>query len=106
MNVRMGNLKLDGCNLAGKDLTGARLEDVSLVQADLRGAKLINARLIGVDLSAANLDNADLQGASIGDLRMVPNATFKGAKVVNLQVDRTSRRTPWIGHVPATDKRG
>ena len=73
---------LDGLELVGVDLSGARLRDGSFFRSDLSGsdlsgtnafrAKFVNAklrgtRLDGAKLSEADFTKADLRGASLKD---------------------------------------
>lgn len=69
---------LDGADLQGTSLKGARLEERSLRNARLDGADLQGANLKGANLQDACLLNADLEGASLegADLR---GATLSGA---------------------------
>lgn len=59
-----------GVNLAGADLSRAKLADLDLRNANLRGASLVIA-----DLSGCNLSFADLTG---------PNAAATDSRVANL----------------------
>lgn len=52
-------------NLAGRDLTGAKLQGVQWANADLRGTVLTRADLTGANLEAADLRGADLSAACL-----------------------------------------
>ena len=56
---------LRGANLAGADISGARLSGANLTWADLAGAHLADANLTGADLTGANLADANLAGAEL-----------------------------------------
>ena len=54
-----------GTSLAGRDLSGAILQNADLSGADLSGASLNGADLVGANLEGAVLDNVDLRNAKL-----------------------------------------
>ena len=62
-------------NLAGADLSGAKLEGVMLANADLEDANLEGAYLEGADLSGSNLERANFK------LARMHQADLTGAKL-------------------------
>jgi hypothetical protein len=57
--------KLQGCNLAGADLTNAPLAGVNLKGANLKNALLVGTNFTGAILAGANLSRANLTGAKL-----------------------------------------
>lgn len=84
--AKLSATKLDGLNMAGRNLSEADLSGASLIGANLRGANLSRASLYcadlrGCDLRSAHLEHADLRGA-----------TFKNANLSNAVMDHADLR--------------
>jgi uncharacterized protein YjbI with pentapeptide repeats len=84
----LGQVHLEGANLAEADMRGTYLEKANMSGADLRGANLITAELVSVNLSRANLSdsklfNANLSGAILKESKFgkaqLHKARFQGA---------------------------
>ena len=90
-------VRLDGADLRGANMTGARLHPhgdttqnttarrSSLIACDLSAAILVDADLSRAELEFANFSNADLTGASLRGANL-SRATFRGAKLVGADV--------------------
>jgi len=63
--VNWNNCLMEGAQLAGADLRGARLRNASLAGADLRGAHLGGADLAYISLAGAKLWSAQLNQAAL-----------------------------------------
>ena len=78
-------VRLDGANLASKDLDNRNLSGAGLRLANLRGANLT-----GSNLSGANLNRAKLQAARMSGVRLssasVENAHLEGANISNAKL--------------------
>lgn len=81
---------LDGCNLFGRDLTGAYLEQASLQGADLRGAKLRNIHAFQALFDDALLEDADFTAANLAQ------ATFAKANLLEANLDGANLAMSWF----------
>jgi hypothetical protein len=76
--VNWSNCRMEGAELAGQDLAGARLGNTNL-----SGANLARAQLPGADLAYANLTSARMTGASLPAANLfgttLRNAVLSGA---------------------------
>ncbi|MCI1273815.1 MAG: pentapeptide repeat-containing protein [Clostridiaceae bacterium] len=73
-------LRIEGANLSGKDLSGANFTNTDLEGADLSGANLTGANFTHADLEEVNLKGANLTNAIFyhADLE---EADMKGANI-------------------------
>ena len=81
-------LALAYSNLAGADLRSADLTDADLRGADLTAAKLFGATLQRATVVGANFARADLRGADLQGAIGMGSATFTGAQVEGVVLNR------------------
>ena len=78
---------LEGSNLVGVSLKGAKLAEANLKGTNLVGAKLAGADLAGTNLIGANLQNAELAEASFSNYKL-GEAQLKGANLGNADLSK------------------
>jgi len=116
--IDLAGADLSGARLAGADLSGARL-----FATDLTGADLSEANLAGANLAIANLTGADLTGAHLGltilgdtdltNAKGLDSCTYLGYSILDHQTLTKSGRLPlsflrgcglpdfFIDHIPS-----
>jgi len=67
--VNLNGAKLQGANLQFANLQGAELQGANLHLANLQGAELQESKLLLAELQGANLEGADLEGADLDGAR-------------------------------------
>lgn len=72
-------LDLEGADLSGLALAGARLQAARLAHTSLRGCDLRNARFNSADMRGCDLRDADLRGASVHRADLT-GADLRGAR--------------------------
>jgi uncharacterized protein YjbI with pentapeptide repeats len=86
---------LEGSDLRGSDLEGAKLIDAKLRGSDLEGAKLIDADLRGADLTDAKLRGANLKYANLSGADLI-DADLSGADLRG--ATHTGANLNWQSH--------
>jgi len=96
-----------GCDLSGKDLSGAQLEGFDLQGANLRGARLSSANFKGANLSGADFTDAQLVFAQIRDAIVIgtnfTNVNLTGANMVGTDI---SKANMWMAKMLNTTTTG
>jgi uncharacterized protein YjbI with pentapeptide repeats len=96
-----------GCDLSGKDLSGAQLEGVDLRGANLRGAWLGSANFKGANLSSADFTDARLVFAQLRDAIVIgtnfTNVNLTGANMVGADI---SKANMWMAKMLNTTTTG
>ncbi|MDJ0723931.1 MAG: serine/threonine-protein kinase [Prochloraceae cyanobacterium] len=80
---------LEGSNLVGVSLEGAKLAEANLKGTNLVGAKLAGANLAGTNLVGANLQNAELAEANFFS-HQLGEAQLGGANLENADLSRAN----------------
>ena len=86
----LSNINFKYANLRGTNLKGANLSQASLERADLYQSNLEGAQLIGTNFSHANLENSNLRATTVVDPKRngtgpegQPKASFEAANLKN-----------------------
>lgn len=80
-------IDLTRTDLRGGDFTRANLRGVNLARAHLEGALLCSVRLDDANLTDAHFDGAMLMGVKFSDTTRMKGATFKGALIIERDME-------------------
>jgi uncharacterized protein YjbI with pentapeptide repeats len=76
----------EGCDLAGRDLTGARMTNSVFNRSDFSNAVMARANASGSEFAEANFSGADLRGVRFA-LADVTSANFSGANIAGADLE-------------------